>query len=86
MINFIFFCVNLGLSNFFKSLQLSEDLQSGIFFFGMSNSLINPLIYGAFQLWPMKNRKAFSHQRYKFKYAIKQTTRSTKPLYSVSNV
>lgn len=33
----------------------------------MSNSLINPLIYGAFQLWPIKRRKAFSRQRYKFR-------------------
>lgn len=36
--------------------KLSDDLQSGIFFFGMSNSLVNPLIYGAFHLWPMKNK------------------------------
>ena len=26
-----------------------------IFFFGMSNALINPLIYGAFHLWRPKN-------------------------------
>ncbi|CAG9117131.1 hypothetical protein JYU34_015846 [Plutella xylostella] len=32
----------------------SEDLLSGIFFFGMSNSLVNPVIYGAFHLWPKK--------------------------------
>nr|CAD7196200.1 unnamed protein product [Timema douglasi] len=32
----------------------SEDLQSAIFFFGMSNSLVNPLIYGAFHLWKPK--------------------------------
>nr|AND99325.1 corazonin receptor beta [Rhodnius prolixus] len=31
--------------------HLSEELQKGIFFFGMSNSLVNPLIYGAFHLW-----------------------------------
>ncbi|XP_045450305.1 gonadotropin-releasing hormone receptor-like [Melitaea cinxia] len=36
--------------------DLSEDLQSGIFFFGMSNSLVNPVIYGAFHLWPKKKR------------------------------
>ncbi|XP_014249088.1 gonadotropin-releasing hormone receptor [Cimex lectularius] len=37
---------------------LSEELQKGIFFFGMSNSLVNPLIYGAFHLWkPSKNKK-----------------------------
>uniref|UniRef100_A0A146LNL0 Gonadotropin-releasing hormone receptor n=2 Tax=Lygus hesperus TaxID=30085 RepID=A0A146LNL0_LYGHE len=34
--------------------QLSEELQKGIFFFGMSNSLVNPLIYGAFHLWRPK--------------------------------
>ncbi|XP_061719817.1 gonadotropin-releasing hormone receptor-like [Cydia pomonella] len=34
--------------------NLSEDLLSGIFFFGMSNSLVNPVIYGAFHLWPRK--------------------------------
>lgn len=32
------------------------DLQTGIFFFGMSNSLINPLIYGAFHLIPIRRR------------------------------
>ncbi|GBP93994.1 Gonadotropin-releasing hormone receptor [Eumeta japonica] len=32
----------------------SEELLSGIFFFGMSNSLVNPIIYGAFHLWPRK--------------------------------
>ena len=37
--------------------RLSEELQSGIFFFGMSNSLINPLIYGAFHLWPRRKHK-----------------------------
>ncbi|PSN37747.1 hypothetical protein C0J52_22722 [Blattella germanica] len=38
--------------------HLGEDLRSGIFFFGMSNSLINPLIYGAFHVWkPKKGRQ-----------------------------
>ncbi|XP_032457739.1 gonadotropin-releasing hormone receptor isoform X2 [Nasonia vitripennis] len=38
--------------------HVSADMQKGIFFFGMSNSLVNPLIYGAFHLWPQKkNRK-----------------------------
>ncbi|XP_075979736.1 gonadotropin-releasing hormone receptor-like [Anticarsia gemmatalis] len=37
----------------------SEELLSGIFFFGMSNSLVNPVIYGAFHLWPKK--KAHRH-------------------------
>ncbi|XP_046822039.1 gonadotropin-releasing hormone receptor isoform X2 [Vespa crabro] len=39
--------------------HLSEDLQSAIFFFGMSNSLVNPLIYGAFHLWPQRQRKNY---------------------------
>ncbi|CAH0758068.1 unnamed protein product [Diatraea saccharalis] len=34
--------------------NLSEELLTGIFFFGMSNSLVNPVIYGAFHLWPKK--------------------------------
>ncbi|KAG8224087.1 hypothetical protein J437_LFUL001781 [Ladona fulva] len=38
--------------------HLSEDLQSGIFFFGMSNSLVNPLIYGAFHLWRPSGRRS----------------------------
>ncbi|XP_045776022.1 gonadotropin-releasing hormone receptor [Maniola jurtina] len=38
----------------------SEDLLSGIFFFGMSNSLVNPVIYGAFHLWPKKKRSRHS--------------------------
>ncbi|XP_068082100.1 gonadotropin-releasing hormone receptor [Anabrus simplex] len=37
--------------------HLSEDLQSGIFFFGMSNSLVNPVIYGAFHLWQPRKRR-----------------------------
>nr|XP_050851413.1 gonadotropin-releasing hormone receptor isoform X2 [Vespula vulgaris] len=37
--------------------HLSEDLRSGIFFFGMSNSLVNPLIYGAFHLWPQRKKQ-----------------------------
>ncbi|XP_015609341.1 gonadotropin-releasing hormone receptor [Cephus cinctus] len=42
--------------------HLSNDMQSGIFFFGMSNSLVNPLIYGAFHLWPQRRRQG-SHYR-----------------------
>lgn len=30
--------------------QLSQDLQSAVFFFGSSTAMINPLIYGAFHL------------------------------------
>ncbi|XP_054736093.1 gonadotropin-releasing hormone receptor [Anastrepha obliqua] len=36
--------------------KLSEGLVSAIFVFGMSNSLVNPLIYGAFHLHPMKRK------------------------------
>ncbi|KAG5680562.1 hypothetical protein PVAND_010061 [Polypedilum vanderplanki] len=43
--------------------RLSEDLQSGIFFFGMSNSLINPIIYGAFQYQPIKKRRQYLKRR-----------------------
>ena len=42
--------------------RLSEELQSGIFFFGMSNSLVNPLIYGAFHLWPPRKRQSSFHR------------------------
>ncbi|XP_028049818.1 gonadotropin-releasing hormone receptor [Monomorium pharaonis] len=42
--------------------RLSEELQSGIFFFGMSNSLVNPLIYGAFHLWPQRQRQDSYHR------------------------
>lgn len=41
--------------------HLSQELQSGIFFFGMSNSLVNPLIYGAFHLWPQRQRQGSYH-------------------------
>lgn len=44
--------------------RLSEDLQSGIFFFGMSTSLINPIIYGAFQYQPTKKRRHYLKRRY----------------------
>ncbi|CAH2087387.1 unnamed protein product [Euphydryas editha] len=43
--------------------ELIEDLQSGIFFFGMSNSLVNPVIYGAFHLWPKKKRSRNSDRK-----------------------
>ncbi|KZC05368.1 Gonadotropin-releasing hormone receptor [Dufourea novaeangliae] len=42
--------------------HLSEELQSAIFFFGMSNSLVNPLIYGAFHLWPRRKRQNSYHR------------------------
>lgn len=38
--------------------QLGDDLQDAIFFFGMSNSLVNPLIYGAFHLCPGRGNKS----------------------------
>ncbi|XP_053638707.1 gonadotropin-releasing hormone receptor [Cherax quadricarinatus] len=38
--------------------NVAAELQSGIFFFGMSNSLVNPLIYGAFHLCRCHKRKA----------------------------
>ncbi|XP_024890439.1 gonadotropin-releasing hormone receptor [Temnothorax curvispinosus] len=41
--------------------HLSEELRNGIFFFGMSNSLVNPLIYGAFHLWPQRQRQGSYH-------------------------
>ncbi|VVC91965.1 unnamed protein product, partial [Leptidea sinapis] len=34
-----------------------DDWMSAIFFFGMSNSLVNPVIYGAFHLWPKKRSR-----------------------------
>lgn len=46
----------INLNIFLFELQFAENLQSVIFFFGMTNSVVNPLIYGAFQLWPMANR------------------------------
>ncbi|KAG5306022.1 GNRHR protein, partial [Acromyrmex insinuator] len=42
--------------------HLSAELQNGIFFFGMSNSLVNPLIYGAFHLWPQRQRQDSYHR------------------------
>ncbi|XP_049766147.1 gonadotropin-releasing hormone receptor-like [Schistocerca cancellata] len=43
--------------------HLSEDLQSGIFFFGMSNSLVNPIIYGAFHLWRPRRKSRSEYRR-----------------------
>ncbi|XP_031640047.1 gonadotropin-releasing hormone receptor-like isoform X2 [Contarinia nasturtii] len=36
--------------------RFGDELMSAIFFFGMSNSVVNPIIYGAFSLWPGRNR------------------------------
>uniref|UniRef100_A0A182TT57 G-protein coupled receptors family 1 profile domain-containing protein n=1 Tax=Anopheles melas TaxID=34690 RepID=A0A182TT57_9DIPT len=49
--------------------RFGEDLQSGIFFFGMSNSLINPLIYGAFHLVPIRQRRNQYNQHVRYIYA-----------------
>ncbi len=37
-------------------MQFGQKLMQNIFFFGMSNSLINPMIYGAFHLWRPHNK------------------------------
>ncbi|GLG95492.1 Tyramine receptor 1, partial [Gryllus bimaculatus] len=60
--------------------HLSEDLQSWIFFFGMSNSLVNPIIYGAFHLWrPRKKRLGSnSNSEYKQRYAFQVLIYSSK--------
>ncbi|KFM65645.1 Gonadotropin-releasing hormone receptor, partial [Stegodyphus mimosarum] len=34
--------------------ELSQNLQAGVFFFGSSTAMINPLIYGAFHLRPRR--------------------------------
>ncbi|XP_015175953.1 PREDICTED: gonadotropin-releasing hormone receptor [Polistes dominula] len=39
--------------------NLTKDLLNIIFFFGMTNSLVNPLIYGAFHLWPKRKKRNF---------------------------
>lgn len=36
-----------------------DRLKSAIFYFGMSNSLVNPIIYGAFHVWPAWQRRKF---------------------------
>lgn len=38
--------------------QTSKRLIDVIFFFGMSNSLVNPLIYGAFHLHTIKSKSS----------------------------
>ncbi|CAN7977940.1 unnamed protein product [Ixodes persulcatus] len=42
--------------------QLTEELQAGIFFFGSSTAMINPLIYGVFHLRrrPSRGSKQFN--------------------------
>ncbi|XP_064461440.1 gonadotropin-releasing hormone receptor-like isoform X2 [Ornithodoros turicata] len=40
--------------------QLTEELQAGIFFFGSSTAMINPIIYGVFHL--RRNRRGSSKQ------------------------
>ncbi|CAB0000776.1 unnamed protein product [Nesidiocoris tenuis] len=56
--------------------QLSEELQKGIFFFGMSNSLVNPLIYGAFHLW--RPKKTGSTRSVSNKHSTSKVTRKYK--------
>lgn len=45
---------------FLRTEPVSADddrLKSVIFYFGMSNSLVNPIIYGAFHVWPAWRRR-----------------------------
>ncbi|GIY08906.1 g_PROTEIN_RECEP_F1_2 domain-containing protein [Caerostris darwini] len=44
--------------------QLSQDLQSAIFFFGSSTAMLNPLIYGAFHLRSRKRPHSKSTSSY----------------------
>ncbi|XP_055942066.1 gonadotropin-releasing hormone receptor-like [Argiope bruennichi] len=44
--------------------QLSQDLQSAIFFFGSSTAMLNPLIYGAFHLRAKKSSRSKSTSYY----------------------
>ncbi|XP_014469194.1 PREDICTED: gonadotropin-releasing hormone receptor [Dinoponera quadriceps] len=64
--------------------HFSEELRSGIFFFGMSNSLVNPLIYGAFHLWPQKQRKSSYHRSEQITMQQRNNTRKSRdtPLLS----
>ncbi|XP_070163333.1 corazonin receptor isoform X3 [Polyergus mexicanus] len=62
--------------------HLSQELQNGIFFFGMSNSLVNPLIYGAFHLWPQKQRRG-SYQSYRSDFTMRSMR---KPMQSKSSL
>ncbi|EFN84515.1 Gonadotropin-releasing hormone II receptor [Harpegnathos saltator] len=62
--------------------HLSDELQSGIFFFGMSNSLVNPLIYGAFHLWPQKQQKDSYHRS---KQATKQHDKQQNSIKKLRN-
>ncbi|KAG8189152.1 hypothetical protein JTE90_018444 [Oedothorax gibbosus] len=49
--------------------QLSQDLQSAIFFFGSSTALVNPLIYGAFHLRERPNSKKSRSKSTSFYYS-----------------
>ncbi|XP_035703784.1 gonadotropin-releasing hormone receptor isoform X2 [Folsomia candida] len=50
MMAYLFFVPN-------KDQIINEDLYSGFFFFGMSNSLFNPLIYGIFHIWTPRRKE-----------------------------
>ncbi|KAK6631261.1 hypothetical protein RUM44_005787 [Polyplax serrata] len=45
---------------------LAKDLRNGIFCFGMSNSLLNPIIYGVFHIWKPKNGVKFNYSSKEF--------------------
>ncbi|KAL6441526.1 hypothetical protein ACFW04_003588 [Cataglyphis niger] len=66
--------------------HLSEELQNGIFFFGMSNSLVNPLIYGAFHLWPQKQRQGSYQSDYSNKKMNTEKTNNTMNIIATNNI
>ncbi|KAI4493659.1 hypothetical protein M0804_001835 [Polistes exclamans] len=85
MIIFIFLNPNKNASD-----RVTNDLLNFIFFFGMTNSLVNPLIYGAFHLWPKRKRPnfcfrdIFMSQRRKNRTSSNDSTRElqeTRPLF-----
>uniref|UniRef100_T1IX13 G-protein coupled receptors family 1 profile domain-containing protein n=1 Tax=Strigamia maritima TaxID=126957 RepID=T1IX13_STRMM len=50
--------------------QLSQEVQSGIFFFGMSNSMVNPVIYGAFHLRKRGGKRRYQSSRFQSQSTI----------------
>ncbi|GAB0094241.1 gonadotropin-releasing hormone receptor [Sergentomyia squamirostris] len=66
--------------------KLEEDLQSAIFFFGMSNSLVNPLIYGFFHVLPRRRGLQRSVPPSAEATIVREGERNSQRKFSVSSI
>ncbi|KAL1465678.1 hypothetical protein WDU94_005228 [Cyamophila willieti] len=67
--------------------EVVQELLRVIFFFGMSNSLVNPLIYGAFHLWkPKKHRSNNNNSSFRDRSQVSTPNQKSFRNYSMNPI